>query len=242
MKPRFFLACGTAAPLIFLGALLFGSAFYPGYSPLFQAVSELIAAGAPTKIALDLIFSLCSLLIALFSFGIYLNVNRAHGREARLAARLGSITLAAISLLGILILIFPMDPAGSNAALSDYSLRGKIHVALASLMSAGSLPAVLLIGFWLSRQPSFTGLARYSFITAGFLFAAGIITAAIYFGNQLWLGAFERLTFAIFLQWLLGTAWTLSRAELGPDHALRRSIPGSVFPLANGGKRSPGIF
>jgi hypothetical protein len=208
MKPKYFLACGTLAPPVYLGAVVLGGAYYPGYKPLFQAVSELIAAGAPNKIVLDVVFFFCSLLIALFSFGIFMLVNRTSSPEARTAAKLGSLSLAGMSFLGLLILAFPIDPHGSPATLS-----GSIHVVLASVMSAGSLPTVLLIGFWLSKQPSQKGLALYSFITAASLFVVGGITAVIFFSDNPLLGAFERMTFALFLQWLLILAWKLFEAE-----------------------------
>ncbi len=213
MKPKFFFACGTAAPLIYLGALLLGGAAYPGYKPLFQAVSELIAAGAPTKPALDVLFFFCGVMIALFGFGIQLMASRTARRDARLAARLGWLTLTGISLLSLLLLAFPMDPPGSASSFSEYTSGGLIHVALASLMSAASLPAVLLVGFWLSRQPEYRQLARYSFITGALLFIIGGITAVVYFSGHFLLGVFERLTFMLFFQWLLVTAWYLYKSE-----------------------------
>lgn len=208
MKPKYFLACGTLAPLIYLGAVVFGGAYYPGYRPLFQAISELIASGAPNKAVLDVVFFFCTILIALFSFGIFLLVKRTSSHEARTAAKLGSLSLAGMSFLGLLILFFPIDPHGSLP-----SLNGNIHVVLASVMSAVSLPTVLLIGFWLSKQSTYNGLALYSFITASFLFVVGGITAVIFFSDNPLLGAFERLTFALFLQWLLILAWKLFNAE-----------------------------
>lgn len=208
MKPKYFLVCGALAPLVYLGAVVLGGVNYPGYKPLFQAVSDLIAAGAPNKAVLDVVFLFCSLLIALFSFGIFKLVNRTSSIEARIAAKLGSISLAGMSLLGLMILFFPIDPHGAPA-----SLNGSIHVILASVMSAGSLPTVLLIGFWLSKQPAHNGLALYSFITAALLFLVGGITAVIFFSDNPLLGTFERLTFALFLQWLLILAGKLFEAE-----------------------------
>jgi hypothetical membrane protein len=208
MNPKLFLACGTLAPLFYLGTVLFGSHNYPGYSPLLQSVSELIAKGAPGKTVLDVVFSVCGMLTALFSFGIQLLANRALSPLARQAARLGAFTLAGISLLGFSTLLFPMDPPSGS-----HSLFGIIHIVSACLMSAGSLPAIFLIACWLYDQPNFSGLARYSFFTSGLLLVVGSITALIYFSDFYLLGVFERLTFMIFFQWLLVAAWKLAGSE-----------------------------
>lgn len=229
MNAKLFLACGTVAPLIYLGTVLFGSHNYPGYSPWLQSVSELIANGAPGKPVLDVVFSVCGMLTALFSFGIQLLVNRAISPLARQAARLGAFTLAGISLLGFSTLLFPMDPPSASR-----SLYGIIHIVSACLMSAGSLPAVFLIAWWLHDQPEFSGLARYSFFTSGLLLIVGSITALIYFSDFYLLGIFERLTFMIFFQWLLVAARKLASSEtetvqanltyIQPDSPRKRSF------------------
>ncbi|MHC1782182.1 MAG: DUF998 domain-containing protein [Anaerolineaceae bacterium] len=229
MNAKLFLACGTLAPLIYLGTVLFGAHNYPGYSPLLQSVSELIAKGAPGKTVLDVVFSICGMLTALFSFGIQLLANRTFRPLARQAARHGAFILAGISLLGFSTLLFPMDPPSSS-----HSLYGIIHIVSACLMSAGSLPAIFLIACWLYDQPDFLKLARYSFVTSGLLLVVGSITALIYFSDFYLLGIFERLTFLIFFQWLLVAAWKLTRSEtvtirenstyLQPDTPRKRSF------------------
>jgi hypothetical protein len=232
MNAKLFLACGTLAPLIYLGAVLFGDHNYPGYNPWLQSVSELIAEGAPGKTVLDIVFSICGMLTALFSFGIQLLANRARSPLARQAARLGAFTLAGISLLGFSTLLFPMDPPYGS-----HSLYGIIHIVSACLMSAGSLPAVFLVACWLYDQPEFSKLARYSFFSSGLLLIVGSITALIYFSDFYLLGIFERLTFMIFFQWLLVAALKLSSSEAESA----RNHPAYLQPESPR-KRSFGIF
>lgn len=65
------LACGIAAPLVYIGADIVGASLYPGYSYRDQAVSELFAIGAPTSGRVVLLFSVSSLLYAAFAFGVW---------------------------------------------------------------------------------------------------------------------------------------------------------------------------
>ncbi len=213
MKQRSLIACGITAPLLYLGGLVIGRAAYPGYHPLYQSVSELIAAGAPTRPVLAGLFFACAVMLIFFGLGIYRSARQTIAALERMAAGLGALILVTISLLGILLLVFPMDPPESAAALADYSLTGKLHVALACIMSAASLPAVLLVGWWMNGHENYRGMARYSFFSGALLFIAGSTTAVIYFSGFFLLGAFQRLTFALFFQWVMAAGGFLLRAE-----------------------------
>ena len=64
------LACGVAAPLVYIAGDIVAARLYPGYSYRDQAVSELFAIGAPTSAVVVVLFSLSSLLYAAFAFGV----------------------------------------------------------------------------------------------------------------------------------------------------------------------------
>lgn len=234
MKTRILLLCGAAAPLFYLGALALGSLSTPGYDPLHQAVSELIAVGAPWKPAMDGLFAVCALMILFSSLGLQQLVEGTENRLAGLAARFGSWTLAGISLVGLAVLVFPMDLPGHPR-----SLVGLVHTACSCLMSAVSLPAVILFACWLYSKPGYRHLARYSAATAALLFAAGSAAAVVYFSNQAFLGLLERLTFFVFFQWLAILSLGLSR-DLRPERAAGKS--NRIFILPAGRENSAGTL
>lgn len=67
------LSCGVLASLLYISTDQLAAARYPGYSLAAQAVSELFAIGAPTSQFVVPLFTLSSLLLAAFSFGIWLS-------------------------------------------------------------------------------------------------------------------------------------------------------------------------
>lgn len=73
MDTRPLLACGVAAPVLYVAGDLLGSAFYPGYSYRDQAVSELFAIGAPTSTLVATIFTISSLLLLPCARGVWLS-------------------------------------------------------------------------------------------------------------------------------------------------------------------------
>jgi hypothetical protein len=57
---------GILAPVVYVTTVILGGILRPGYSPLSEAVSELIATGAPNKLFLDPLFALYNLLTLAF--------------------------------------------------------------------------------------------------------------------------------------------------------------------------------
>lgn len=219
-----------AAPLFYLGGLALGTFNTPGYNPLQQAVSELIADGARWKPIIDIVFSVCGLMVLLSSLGLQRLMEGSKNHIPDLAGRLGSWTLAGISLLGLVILAFPMDSPGSL-----HSPAGLVHTICSCLMCAVSLPAVIFVTYWLYSKPGFGGLARYSAVTAVILFAAGSAAALVYFSNRAFLGLLERLTFIAFFQWLTVLSFHLSQSlrvgvEAGEQEIYSISVRREKFP------------
>jgi hypothetical protein len=67
----------------YIGTDIVGSALYPGYSFAAQAPSELFAIGAPTSRFVVTAFSLSSLLLLAFAFGVWRHAHRSSRRECR---------------------------------------------------------------------------------------------------------------------------------------------------------------
>ena len=62
MSRKYLLVCGVVAPLVYIGTVILGGLLRPGYSHVAQAISELMAAGAPNKLLLDTLFTLYDIL------------------------------------------------------------------------------------------------------------------------------------------------------------------------------------
>ena len=67
----FAIGCGVLAPLVYIVTDLLASASYPGYAAADQAVSELFAIGAPTSALVVRLFTVSSLLLAAFAWGLH---------------------------------------------------------------------------------------------------------------------------------------------------------------------------
>jgi hypothetical protein len=114
------LVCGTLAPLVYIGADIVGSALYPGYSFAAQAPSELFAIGAPTSRFVVTAFSLSSLLLLAFAFGVWRT-----GVGSRLRHALATL-VAANGLDSLALWQFPMHMRGLTPTLTD-----RMHLILA---------------------------------------------------------------------------------------------------------------
>jgi len=102
------LACGIAAPVVYIAADVVAARLYPGYSYRDQAVSELFAIGAPTSTLVVLLFSLSSLLYAAFAASVW-----------RLQRAISCMTLAnAVDAL-LLWNFFPMHMRGATPTFTD---------------------------------------------------------------------------------------------------------------------------
>jgi len=116
------LICGIVAAILYVATDVAASLLYPGYSFSDQAVSELFAIGAPTTRIVVPLFTLSSLLLGAFAFGVWSSAG--HNRLLRLAAAmfLGSALVGAV-----LWNFFPMHMRGEAPTFTD-----TMHLVLAT--------------------------------------------------------------------------------------------------------------
>jgi CubicO group peptidase (beta-lactamase class C family)/hypothetical membrane protein len=105
------LFCGVLSSLLYVATDLLGGLRYDGYSFTAQAISELMAVGAPSEPLVDPLFTAYSLLVLAFGVGVFL----AGGRRSRALQVTGAalIGYAAIGLTGPT--LFEMHPRGAGA-------------------------------------------------------------------------------------------------------------------------------
>lgn len=194
----FLIGCGVAAPLVYLGTVVLGGIITPDYSHAAQAISELIAAGAPRKALLDALFILYNGLVIAFGIGMSVSL-RGNGRRATLA---GALTLTALGVFGVVMtLFFPMDLRGT-----PMTLTGTVHIVLAGAMSFLSILTILASGIGFRAIPKLASLRPYSLATVLVVLVTGGLAAAGAASESPHMGVYERLTIGAFLQWILVVA------------------------------------
>jgi len=196
---RVLLSCGALAALLYMGTDISASLLYPGYSYQSQAVSELFAIGAPTRLWTATLLSISSILVFAFSLGIW-----GFAGSRRLLRAL-ALAFAGSAVIGLLIwTAFPMHMRGVERSFTD-----TMHLALASN------PFVLLsLGLAISAIPGRFRLYSLGTAAAMLTFAIPAFSYAKAVDLNLptpWLGATERLSQYIYALWQLALAIVLRR-------------------------------
>ncbi len=210
MRNKILMLCGILAPIVYALMVVLGGILRPGYSHVAQAVSDLIATGAPNKSLLDPLFGVYNLLTLAFGVGL-LQLVRSHNRNrGKVVGTLGALFLVAESVFGFVTLFFPEPSGGMSAAITS---TGSMHIVFAGLSSLTTMLAILLMGFWFRNSQGLRGYGLYSFISVAVVFLSGGL-AAITVANQSPIaGLVERITIGGFLQWLLVIALNLYSTE-----------------------------
>jgi len=192
---RLLIFCGILAPIIYVGTVVLGGMLRPGYSHAAEAISELVAAGAPNKPLLSSLFISYNVLCSIFGIGLFLQVRNTSGRKT--SGTLGAISLIVVGSIGILLeLFFPQDPGGPAV-----TFAGIMHIILAIAASFGTMIAIVATGLWFKNFSALTGYTLYSIITFAVLFIAGGTVPIVGITNP-YFGILERITIGAFMQWL----------------------------------------
>ncbi len=175
MRNRVLMLCGILAPVVYAVTVIVGGLLRPGYSHISQAVSDLIATGAPNKSLLDPLFAIYNLLTIAFGIGLFQRVRADDQRGRKVVGIVGALVLVAEGLFGFVTLFFPEDPGGMGAPITS---TGTLHIVFAGLSSLTTMLAILLMGFWFRSVPRLRGYGVYSFISVGAIFLSGGLAAA----------------------------------------------------------------
>lgn len=137
------LVCGVLALPVYLAADVLGGLRYPGYSFTSQAVSELMAAGAPSERFVDPIFIIFGALVIAFGIGVVREATR-RNRALRIVGAL-LVAYATIGFAGPT--LFEMSPRGAGAVAGDTP-----HIVLTALLVAITLAMLGFGAFALDRR------------------------------------------------------------------------------------------
>lgn len=210
------LVCGLLSSLLYVATDILGGIRYDGYSFTSQAVSELMAIGAPSERLVDPLFLAYGILVIAFGVGILETAGR-HRRALRLTGLL-LIAYGALGLTGPT--LFEMYPRGSSGGRSDLP-----HIILTAVISLVALAAIGIAAFGLGKR-----FRNYSFATLILMISAGGLAAS--YGPRMaageptpGFGIIERVDIYAALLWIAVLAVALLR---------RRSAQGSALVLATG--------
>ena len=185
---------GVLASILYVGTVILGGVLRPGYSHIAEAVSELVAAGAPNKPLLSSLFLVYNILCGAFGIGVLQYINQT---ERKTSGYVGAISLIVLGVIGVLLeLFFPQDPGGPAA-----TFAGTMHIILASIASFMTMIAIVATGLWFRNFPEFKGYTVYSMITFAIIFIAGGSVPILGMTNP-YFGLLERLAIGGFIQWL----------------------------------------
>ena len=203
MTRQVLLLCGVLSSLLYVGIDILGALSWDGYSYGSQAISEMSAVDAPTRSLLAPLYFGYSILLIGFAMGV-----RAAAGERRGVRRAGTF-LAAVGIVGLVLIFFPMHMRGNATSFTD-----TMHIAL-----GGTNLLFLFLAI---------GCAAGSFGRGFRLYSAATIMAMVVFGawtaflapavpeNQPtpYLGIVERLVFGAFLLWIAVLSMTLLRSNV----------------------------
>jgi hypothetical membrane protein len=206
MLRQVLLGCGILSSLLYIATDVLGGLRYDGYSFTSQAISELMAVGAPSEGFVDPLFILYGVLAVVFGIAVF--------REgaARSRLRITGALVIAYALLGLTgPLFFEMSQRGAGATGNDLG-----HIVLTAALV---LCLLLTIGFGanaLGRR-----FRAYSWATLLIVIAFGVVSAT--FGARLaageptpGFGIVERIHVYAFLLWMAVFAIGLLRHRDNP--------------------------
>lgn len=211
MMKKLLVFCGISAALLYTGTVILGGLIRPGYSHVVEAISELVADGAPNRPLLSSLFLLYNTLLGLFGWGLFLKVNSQP--QGRTPGFIASLTLFLVGLAGVLMeLAFPQDPGGVAT-----TFAGTMHLVMAGIASLGTMAAVLGSALWFRKLPGLKNYAVYSFISVAIIFISGGFTAMAMANKYQYFGAIERITIGTFILWVFVIALRMVRQEQAAD-------------------------
>jgi hypothetical membrane protein len=163
------LVCGILSSLLYVATDMVGGLRYEGYSFTSQAISELMATGAPSEPFVDPLFITYGVLALAFAVGVF----REGAGQSR-ALRIAGALLIGYALAGFTgPTLFEMHPRGSASPGGDTP-----HIILTGVLVLLTLLAIVFAAFALGKR-----FRMYSFATLAVLIVFGALTAP--FGARL---------------------------------------------------------
>ena len=234
MIRKVLLCCGVASSVLYIVGDILASLRYPGYRYTDYTLSELMAAGAPTRGLLIVLFIPYNLLAVAFGVGIWVSAS------PRRAARATGAMLGVYGAAGLAgLLLFRMNTRAVLAA-GGGDWRNAMHPVVTVAISL-VLVLIMAVGSRLLSK-------RFRYYTYGTILALivfGMLTS-LQTGRMVanqptpWMGLEERVCAYVPMLWFVALAIGLLRtATVQPEAAARTSVAApsarALTPSAGGG-------
>lgn len=188
---------GIVAIVVYIFALAIGGLLYPGYSHISMDVSQLTSTNSPIRNFMS-VFLIYNLMVAYFGLGLYKLAEKT-------VAKVASLFIILIGLLGFLITWFPINTRGT-----EITFIGVMHIIIVSVISLMIVVSGFL--FWIAyKKTHIHSFAKLSLVAGiGFVISGPI--AAI---NVLspYAGLYERIPIGIFLFWMITTSFLMLKEK-----------------------------
>jgi hypothetical membrane protein len=196
------LIAGVLSSLLYLAADVLGGMRYPGYDFTSQAVSELMAIGAPTERFVDALFIMYGLLALVFGIGVF----REGAGRSRMLRVAGALLIANAAIGLTLPTLFEMYQRGGDPR-SDIP-----HIIVTGILVMLQLAAVGLAASALGKR-----FRRYSFATLIMGIVLGVVSVPYSFRVDAGqptpgFGILERILIYGFMLWVTVLAIALLRS------------------------------
>jgi uncharacterized protein DUF998 len=204
MLRRFFLACGVLSSLLYAATDVLAAIFYPAYhSFTSQAISELMARGAPTERLVDPLFLLYGVLLIAFGVGVWMSPGRKRLLHVTAALLIG---IGALGFLGPT--LFEMNMRGTASVGADAP-----HIALTAVIGVLILLAIGFGAFVHGRWFRLYSLATILTILVSVVLVS-VEARALAAGEPTpWFGFTERINIGAYLLWVAVLAVSLLRGK-----------------------------
>jgi hypothetical membrane protein len=210
MTRKVLLVCGILSSILYVAVDVLGGMRYEGYSFTSQAISELMASGAPSEAFVDPLFITYGLLVLAFGAGV-----RREGVGQSRALRITGALLMAYAAIGFTgATFFEMNPRGA----------GSLHSDAPHIILTGGLVLLTLFAIGFGAFALGTRFRIYSFTTLVMVILFGALTAP--YGARLaagqptpGFGILERINVYSSLLWVAVFAVALMRGLM-----LRRNL------------------
>jgi hypothetical protein len=186
------LGCGAVSSVLYAATDVLAGLRYDGYSFKSQAVSELSAAGTPTRPLIVSLFTPYNALVMAFGAGVW-----TASRRTRAGRLTGALLIASAVVGQVTLVFFPMDQRGA-----ERTLRGSLHPALTGVMSLFIVLAMIAGATLRGRR-----FRSYSIATILTLLVFGALAGRdaprLEAGEPTpWLGVKERINIYAYLLWV----------------------------------------
>jgi hypothetical protein len=211
------LACGVLYALLYAVVVdVVAASRYAGYSRLSQALSELSALGAPTRVFVTAMLPVWAALLVAFGVGVWMSA-----RDRRALHVTGGLLMTA-GIVGLLWARFPMTARADMVQAAVIPINDAGHITLTAITGLLILAMIAFAAGAFGR-----GFRVYSLATAAVVLISGGLTGVqatkLATGEPTpWLGFLERVSVGAWLLWLVVLALGLMIEAPAPHGAPER--------------------